>query len=157
MRGPQHRQSATRRSGPGAAVRSVAVSALLLGVAGGTLTACGASAGRIDGVRDAARAFQKAVTVGDYEAACGLLAPRTREQLVEDEKQRCSQALRGQQLPAGAPRGAVEVYGRQAAVRAGVPGEGTLFLSQFTGGWKVVAAGCTPQGDRPYRCVVKGG
>ncbi|MEU6945165.1 hypothetical protein ABZ957_08000 [Streptomyces sp. NPDC046316] len=80
------------------------------------------------------------------KAACGLPAPRTREQLPEDEKQRCSQALRGQQLPPGAPRGAVEVYGRQAAVRAGVSGGETLFLSQFTGGWKVVAAGCTPQG-----------
>ncbi|MEU7011095.1 hypothetical protein [Streptomyces sp. NPDC046332] len=145
-----------QRPGPGAAVRGVAVSALLFGVAG-ALTACGASAGRIDGARDAARAFQEAVAVGDYEAACGLLAPRTREQLLEDEKQRCSQALQGRQLPAGAPRGAVEVYGRQAAVRAGVSGGETLFLSQFTGGWKVVAAGCTPQGDRPYRCVVKGG
>ncbi|MFB7172425.1 hypothetical protein ACFCYM_16585 [Streptomyces sp. NPDC056254] len=50
--------------------------------------------------------------------------------------------------------GTTEVYGRMALVRA----EGdALFLSLFTGGWRVVAAGCTPRGDAPYRCLVKGG
>ena len=33
----------------------------------------------------------------------------------------------------------------------------TVFLAVFPGGWRVVAAGCTPHGDRPYDCVVQGG
>ncbi|MER7960278.1 hypothetical protein [Streptomyces sp. NPDC096030] len=118
------------------------------------LTGCGASGTRVDGARDAARAFEQALASGDYGAACGLLAPETRAQVEEDEKQACAKALEGQELPApGAVNGA-EVYGRQALVRAG--GE-TLFLSQFTRGWRVVAAGCTPQVDKPYQCILKGG
>ncbi|OAR26561.1 hypothetical protein A8W25_12540 [Streptomyces sp. ERV7] len=117
--------------------------------------ACGASSGRVDGARDASRAFQRAVAAGDYAAACGLLAPGTRRQLEEDEKKPCGQALPGQELPTAGPGDSAEVYGRQAAISAG--GQ-KLFLAQFTGGWKVVAAGCTPRGgEKPYRCVVKGG
>ncbi|MFF8261297.1 hypothetical protein [Streptomyces virginiae] len=118
------------------------------------LAGCGASGTRVDGARDVGRAFEQALASRDYGAACGLLAPETRTQLEEDEKQACAKALEEQELPVpGAVNGA-EVYGRQALVHAG--GE-TLFLSQFTGGWRVVAAGCTPQEDKPYQCVVKGG
>ncbi|QES47254.1 hypothetical protein DEJ50_04825 [Streptomyces venezuelae] len=46
-----------------------------------------------------------------------------------------------------------EAYGRQAIVR--MAGD-TLFLSLFTAGWKVVAAGCTPRPGRPYDCLIKG-
>lgn len=126
----------------------------LVGVLGVLLSACGASGARVDGARDAGRAFEQALASRDYAAACDLLAPETRAQLEEDEEQACAKALEGQDLPVpGAVNGA-EVYGRQALVHAS--GE-TLFLSRFTGGWRVVAAGCTPQGDKPYQCVVKGG
>ncbi|UQX03792.1 hypothetical protein [Streptomyces sp. RerS4] len=118
-----------------------------------TVTACGASAARTDGARDAGRAFLGAVAAADHAAACDLLAPETREQVVEDEKKACALALTDQRLPVDRADHAVEVYGRQAVFRAA--GQ-TLFLSQFADGWKVVAAGCTPQGDKPYRCVVKG-
>ncbi|MFK8906180.1 hypothetical protein [Streptomyces sp. YS-3] len=141
--------------GPVPALRRGVATAVCAGVIGALLTACGATSGRVDGARDAGRAFQRAVAARDYPAACGLLAPRTRQQLEEDEKQRCGQALGGQQLPTAAPAGSPEVYGRQASLDAG--GQ-KLFLSQFRAGWKVVAAGCTPRGgDKPYRCVVKGG
>ena len=33
----------------------------------------------------------------------------------------------------------------------------TLFLARFDQGWRVTAAGCTPHGDLPYDCTVKGG
>ncbi|MGR4879885.1 hypothetical protein ACIPUC_10685 [Streptomyces sp. LARHCF249] len=125
----------------------------LAGVLLGVLSGCGAAAAHVDGARDAGRAFEQSLASGDYRAACALLAPETRSQLEDDEKQTCAKALEGQDLPAGAVDGA-EVYGRQALVRAS--GE-TLFLSRFTGGWRVVAAGCTPRGDKPYDCVVKGG
>jgi hypothetical protein len=32
-----------------------------------------------------------------------------------------------------------------------------VFLAAFPGGWRVVAAGCTPRGDRPYDCTLQGG
>ncbi|MEU9376092.1 hypothetical protein AB0D94_20270 [Streptomyces sp. NPDC048255] len=125
--------------------------AALLGL---LLSGCGAGAARVDGARDAGRAFGRALALRDYAAACALLAPDTRAQVEADEKRACRPALEAQELtPPGKVR-TVEVYGRQALVRA----EGqTLFLSQFAGGWLVVAAGCTPRSDGPHRCVVKGG
>jgi len=33
----------------------------------------------------------------------------------------------------------------------------TLFLSEFRGRWKVLAAGCSPMPRAPYDCSVKGG
>jgi hypothetical protein len=48
----------------------------------------------------------------------------------------------------------VDVYGRQARA---VLASDTLFLSQFSDGWKIVAAGCEPRPGRPYQCSVKGG
>ncbi|MBT2407611.1 hypothetical protein J7I97_25940 [Streptomyces sp. ISL-87] len=90
---------------------------------------------------------------GDYTAACELLAPQSREQLEEDEKKKCAPALQGQDLRhGGAVRGS-DVYGRQARLRLE---DDTLFLSQFNGGWKVVAAGCTWQSGKPYSCSVRG-
>ncbi|WP_158717878.1 hypothetical protein [Streptomyces sp. NRRL F-2664] len=142
--GPRRRPAARRVFGAGAAA----------GLAAAVLAGCGASAVRVDGARQAVRVFEAALASHDYAAACAVLAPVTRSQLEQDEKQPCAQALGGQELPVSAAIGTPEVYGRQALVRAG--GE-TLFLSQFTGGWRVVAAGCTPQGEAPYRCLVKGG
>ncbi|WP_328923407.1 hypothetical protein OG429_01270 [Streptomyces sp. NBC_00190] len=116
---------------------------------------CGASAARVDGARAAGERFERALASGNHEAACRLLAPETSGQLEQDEGKTCREAVGAEELPmAGAVR-TTEVYGRQAMLR--LVGD-TLFLSQFSGGWKVVAAGCTPQGEQqPYRCVLKGG
>lgn len=128
----------------------LAAAALALLVSG-----CGASSVRLDGARDAGRRFERALTTRSFAAACELLAPETRGRLERDEGRGCDEALGEQRLPAGPPGpAAVRVYGRQAMVRLG---DRTLFLSRFTGGWRVVAAGCTPQGERPHRCVVGGG
>ncbi|MFJ6793160.1 hypothetical protein [Streptomyces sp. NPDC091268] len=129
-------------------------SLLLVSTAVVLATGCGAPAARVDGARDAGRVFEQALSAQDFPQACALLAPDTRAALEQDEKQPCAKALEGQELPVAAAVDDVEVYGRQALVRAG--GE-TLFLSQFASGWQVVAAGCTPRGEEPYRCVVKGG
>ncbi|MBT2479737.1 hypothetical protein J7E94_16185 [Streptomyces sp. ISL-94] len=108
----------------------------------------------MDGARAAGEGFEQALAAGDNEAACRLLAPETLEQLEQDERKACAQVLGAEQLPKAASVVATEVYGRQAMLR--LEGD-TLFLSQFSDGWKVVAAGCTPQGERPYQCVLKGG
>jgi hypothetical protein len=33
---------------------------------------------------------------------------------------------------------------------------GALFLTEFESGWLVSAAGCQPEQDAPYRCLVGG-
>ncbi|MFG2749511.1 hypothetical protein [Streptomyces xanthophaeus] len=147
--------SAAAGSPVGTAVVRAARALLCAGAVGVLVCGCGASAVRVDGVRAAGERFERALASGDHGAACRLLAPGTVEQLEQDEGKACAKALGTQELPtAGAVR-ATEVYGRQAMMR--LAGD-TLFLSQFSGGWKVVAAGCTPQGaQQPYQCALKGG
>lgn len=133
--------------------RHVAVVAAVVSAAV-VLSGCGAPAARQDAAERAGRVFESALAAGDYRTACELLAPQSRDQLEEDEKKTCGPALKGQQLPHGGAVRGTEVYGRQAMLRLEAD---TLFLSQFDAGWKVVAAGCTPRSDEPYRCSVKGG
>ncbi|MEV5973401.1 hypothetical protein [Streptomyces sp. NPDC051921] len=116
-------------------------------------TGCGAPAARQDAAAAAAAAFEAAVAAGDHVRACALLAPQTRQQLEQGEQAACPTAFAAQELPRTRGIRGVEAYGRQARVR--MAGD-TLFLSLFTAGWKVVAAGCTPRPDRPYDCLVKG-
>ncbi|MFI9742370.1 hypothetical protein [Streptomyces sp. NPDC052494] len=119
-----------------------------------TLSACGAPEARQDGASRIGRAFEESLASGAFGVACDLLAPESREQLEEDEKRPCEEALPSQDLPRGGGVRSVEVYGRQALLR--LHGE-TVFLSQFDEGWRVTAAGCVPgAGDEPYRCVLKG-
>ncbi|GHE75779.1 hypothetical protein [Streptomyces vinaceus] len=136
------------------AVARAARSGLCACLAGALLTGCGAPSGRVDGARTAGEGFERSLAAGDRAAACRLLAPRTRGELEQEEEKACPDALGAQELPRTGPVRATEVYGRQAMLR--LVGD-TLFLSQFDDGWKIVAAGCTPQGDRPYQCVLKGG
>ncbi|MEU6311681.1 hypothetical protein [Streptomyces sp. NPDC047014] len=126
---------------------------MALAVAVAALAGCGAPAARQDAAALAGTAFETALAAGDHARACSLLAPATRAQLEQDTQQACSAALAGQDLSAARGVRRVEAYGRQAQVR--MAGD-TLFLSMFSGGWKIVAAGCTPRPDRPYDCRVKG-
>ncbi|MFJ7065765.1 hypothetical protein [Streptomyces sp. NPDC101115] len=139
---------------PVSAVRVRAQRALWVCAAAVLAAGCGAPAARVDGARTAGEGFERALAAGDDEAACRLLAPATLEQLEQDEGKACAEALGGEELPKAGVVRATEVYGRQAVLR--LDGD-TLFLSQFDAGWRVVAAGCSPQGERPYQCVLKGG
>jgi len=66
----------------------------------------------------------------------------------------CPKAILDENLPGPAAVVGTELYGQWAQVR--LAGD-TLFLAHFGDGWKVVAAGCTSRGERPYDCRVKGG
>lgn len=123
--------------------------AVLLG-----LTACGGPGEREADASAAATAFERDLDGGDRTAMCAALAPNTRSEIEDAEKKACADAIGAQDLPAGGAVRAVDVYGRQA--RATLASD-TLFLSQFSDGWKIVAAGCRPQPGRPYHCSVKGG
>ncbi|MFC8508702.1 hypothetical protein ACFU3J_16035 [Streptomyces sp. NPDC057411] len=125
----------------------------VLCVAALALSACESPGAREDAAGRVALAFEAALKADDHAGACALLAPVTRDQLVRDEKSACAKALAAEDLPRARGMRAVEAYGREAMVR--LSGD-TLFLSLFTGGWKVVAAGCTPRPDEPYECLVKG-
>lgn len=128
----------------------VLASALALACA---MSGCGA----VDARREAARAmvsrFEQAVRAGDAASLCGALAPGTREELELSAQATCAASVLGEDLPNGGAGRHVDVHGRQARA---VLEKDTLFLSLFPDGWKVVAAGCRPQGDRPYQCSIKG-
>lgn len=85
--------------------------------------------------------------------ACGLLAPQTLKEL-EDSEGACPSSLPGLDLPRATAVRTTEVYAKDAIVRLD---KDTLFLARFDQGWRVTAAGCTPHGDLPYDCTVKGG
>lgn len=100
----------------------------------------------------AARAFTGALAAGDPGRACGLLSEEVRGQLESSAAQPCAAALARLALPTDAPV-STEVWGSNAQVRTG--GD-TLFLAEFTAGWKVTAAGCSPRPEQPYDCRVEG-
>ncbi len=102
---------------------------------------------------DTADAFYEALGEGDGAAACALLTAATRSELEQSSGQACDRAI-VEELPRPPDDGGdVRVYGVMAQVRGS--GE-TLFLTRMPQGWRVLAAGCAPRGDKPYDCVVKG-
>jgi hypothetical protein len=106
----------------------------------------------------AALAFERALGAGNGAAVCAVLAPGVREEVEQSARTSCEEGVLEEDVPFVAAAEeeveGVDVGGRQARV---VFRTDTLFLSRFSGSWKVVAAGCTPRPERPYRCLLKGG
>ncbi len=137
-------------TGPARRVRLVLAAVVVVATACG----CGAPRERIDGASAVASSFAEAARSGDGTAMCALLARGTREELARSEGTTCDKAVVEQRLSTVGPVREVDVHGLRAMARF----EGdTLFLSRFSTGWKVVAAGCVPRPGQPYRCRVKGG
>jgi hypothetical protein len=133
--------------------------ALTTGAALVLATGCGTVEERRTAAMDAALDFERALAARDGATVCAVLAPSVREEVERSARTACEEGVLTEELPsaARAPDDAVEgvdVSGRQA--RVVFPAD-TLFLSQFSGGWKVIAAGCTPRPQRPYECLLKGG
>jgi hypothetical protein len=127
------------------------------GVACGFVLLCGTLAGCGAGQREAAASetaedFLAALDRGDTAAACASLSPEAAEALAASEGRSCEASLSLQDLPGGAVE-AVDVWGDRAQVRTDMD---VLFLAELDSGWKIVAAGCRPQGERPYQCEVDG-
>jgi hypothetical protein len=101
----------------------------------------------------AAERFLTAVEGGDAEAACALLTPRTREELAVSDGQPCAESLPADRLGGGATVRDVSVWSGWARVNTD---NDALFLAEFETGWLIAAAGCQPNGDAPYQCVVEG-
>jgi hypothetical protein len=117
------------------------------------LTGCAGAGTRGADASELAVEFEQALVAGRVHVACKLFAPETRSELEESAQKECPAALSEEALPDGGTVQRAEVYGRQAMI---ILQRDTLFLSQFPAGWRVVAAGCVPESDRPYQCTVKG-
>jgi len=118
------------------------------------LAGCAPAGDRARAAAATAVRFLRAVGDGDGAAACAMLAPGTAEELERSGERPCAEAILAAGLPGPGAAGETSVYGQWAQVR--LTGD-TVFLATFPGGWRVVAAGCTPRGDRPYDCTVAGG
>ena len=113
----------------------------------------GCAAPRDDGVRAAVQDFAAALAARDGERVCDVLAEDTAAEVESTTDTTCAAGVLDEHVPEPGPVEDVELWGAQAQVKAA---NDTLFLSRFADGWKVVAAGCTPQPGRPYDCEVAG-
>jgi hypothetical protein len=111
------------------------------------LAGCASADERADAEDTAAR-FLSAAADGDTATACALLTPRTREDLVTADGP-CAESLPADEL-SGTVTGA-DTWSEWAKVDTD---GGALFLTEFPSGWLVSAAGCLPEQDAPYRCLV---
>ncbi|TQM57920.1 hypothetical protein [Humibacillus xanthopallidus] len=128
--------------------------ALLAALVGASaLSGCSAQGNSESDAAGAAAVRFSSVTQTDAATACHLLAPQTASEL-EKGSGSCGRGLTAADPPAGGALRAVEVYGLDAIVR--LDGD-TVFLARFEKGWRVTAAGCTPQPNGPYECDIKGG
>ncbi|GAB1513321.1 hypothetical protein [Actinophytocola sp. KF-1] len=99
---------------------------------------------------DTATRFLRAAQGGDVETACALLTPRTRDTLVTEDGD-CATGLPADELTGAVTR--ADTWSDWAKVDTDA---GSLFLAEFESGWLVSAAGCRPDEDAPYHCLVGG-
>jgi hypothetical protein len=143
------------------------VAALSAVVALATVSAC--ASGEADRAVDVAAEFHAAVASHRGAGACALLAPETRSELVQSAQRSCDRAVLAESIPDVGQVADSKMFGGKAQVRfagtrVGRPRAAdrtaiadTVFLAEFPGGWKVVAAACTPRDRLPYDCQVEGG
>jgi len=130
-------------------VRTSIIAASL--VASALLSGC--SSGNDDAATRTAERLHASLQAEDGSAACDLLSDDAQEQLAESGDS-CESAVMDAGIPDTGRVVAVKVYGTAAQVRYD---EDVVFLGEFSDGWKVTAAGCSPQADAPYDCQVQGG
>ena len=129
----------------GGGMRTAALAAPLLAV----VAAC-APADAESAAAAAAARFAQALASQDGASACALLTEAARRSLETGSGQSCEEAVLDVSSDTASVR--VQVWGDEAQARAG---RDTLFLDRTSNGWRVRAAGCTPQGkDQPYECEV---
>ena len=115
------------------------------------LAGCGNSAAAAE-VRATGERFLESIERADWPAACAVLAPTTREHLEVIARSDCAHAMSALDLRTGRVA-EVQVWGGQALVRTT---GGDFFLTEFSHGWLIRAAGCQPLGEAPADCVLEG-
>jgi len=116
------------------------------------LTGCAPVHERAEAATAVAVRLLTATASGDGATACATLAPDTLAKVAADQP--CTEAILDADLPRPGAVVRTAVYGQWAQVKLT---DDTIFLAVFPGGWRVVAAGCTPRGERPYDCTMTGG
>ncbi|WP_306635126.1 hypothetical protein [Pseudarthrobacter siccitolerans] len=102
---------------------------------------------------DAAQEFHQDLSRSDWSAACAMLQSDTRGKTAQEQESSCEDHLGNLQIQEPGTVTRTEIYGRAAFVEFE---HDAVFLAAAGGGWKVTAAGCTPNGDAPYNCEVGG-
>jgi hypothetical protein len=136
--------------------RPLAVRALVLGLAVLAVlgvSGCGGTAAD-DEARRTVDAFVRAIADGDGATACGLLAASTRTTVEDTTGDSCERGVVEQAVADPGATTGVDVFGTTAQVRLA---HDTVFLTRADGGWRVLAASCTPRGEHPYDCDIEGG
>jgi hypothetical protein len=133
------------RIGPGRAAGAALIPVALLAAG------CGTAGDRRD-ARAVTQRFIDAVHRRSGERACAQLDAAARQTLEQQAKAPCVRAVTTLQIAARRTAHAV-VYLDDARVdlAGGRAGE-AVFLGRTPAGWRISAAGCTPQGERPYDC-----
>jgi hypothetical protein len=134
-------------------VRDRRTAAVVLPLALTLIAGCAAAGDRGQAAAAVATRMLTAADGRDGATACSLLAPATASEVEQSGGKSCAEAILDEDLPKPGVVTATAVYGQWAQVRIG--GD-TVFLAAFPGGWRVVAAGCRSQGERPYNCAVQG-
>jgi hypothetical protein len=114
------------------------------------MSACSGSSEQ-EPVKTVAQRFLDAVGAGDTASACRELAPRARDSLTRGDGT-CENTLSSVKLPRD-PVGSAAVWSDEAQVKTA--GD-TVFLHEFTAGWLITGAGCRPENEQVYSCVVGG-
>jgi hypothetical protein len=114
----------------------------------------GCSSGNDDAATKVAERLHASLRADDGSGACDLLSEDVQQELADSEGSSCEAAVMEAGLPDSGQVVEVKVYGTAAQVRYD---EDVVFLGEFPDGWKVTAAGCSPQAGAPYDCQVQGG
>jgi hypothetical protein len=117
------------------------------------VSGCSALNPGTDAAVDTVQRFHGELAAGNAGQACALLAPNTVEGVEEGESGSCPVKLAQLSLPQSGAVTDSRAYGRSAQV---LLRDDTVFLTRSGDEWKITAAGCTPRGERPYDCDVKG-
>ena len=103
------------------------------------------------GAAEAASSFREEIASGNTAAACAMLGQDALEKAGGETG--CEEQLESLDLGDSSAPGRTEIYGRNAIVEYE---NDAVFLNSSGSGWKISAAGCTPQGEQPYKCEVGG-
>jgi len=122
------------------------IAGLLVLVGATTVAAC--SGAGDDDARSAAQAFVNSLS-GPPAGVCAMLSPRAVDALGPSG---CGPGTAVAALPRE-PVESVSVWGEEA--QAHTRGD-TLFLHDFSTGWRITGAGCHPRNEQVYDCSVGG-
>jgi hypothetical protein len=125
--------------------------AVALGAVALALSGCGRDGDR-QSVRTVVDGFYAAVRDHQGDRACALLSVDTRQALEQEESESCGKAVGKLHLDDGRP-GSVRVFSSEASVE--LVGGDAVFLGDTKGGWRISAAGCRLQGDKPADCELE--